>query len=276
MGQLLCQDIFNQIIQYVHYQNRPQSLTINKQLNTFYTNSYLIQDKQTFSNLNDILTNTYFFNLLLGTENSIENGIDYRPYIKTQPQHIINLLHSYAFMERTMQKIGSHNNFLIPVSCMVVLKWDYWMNCVLPCPFPKHLQAILTFLSNATIPNKISYVDFFQSPCFKHIIFSNNKNVIFLNSKIDNDMKLYHGFLNYSSEEEPDTEYHDFPNYESQQIPENYNMYTVSDNFNKLHATNDTTQQYWDIFHNSSKDPQTTNILNFLKEYEATIRKIEM
>ena len=276
MGQLLCQDIFNQITQYIPYQQRPQSLTINKQLNTLYTKSYLNQDKQTFSNLNDILTNTYFFNLLLGTEKSIENGIDYRPYIKTQPQHIINLLHDYAFMERTMQKIGSHDNFLIPVSCMVVLKWDYWMNCVLPCPFPKHLQAIITFLSNTTIPNKMSYVDFFQSPCFKNIIFSHNKNVIFLNSKIDNDMKLYHGFLNYSSEEEPDTEYHDFPNYESQQIPENYNLYSVSDNFNKLYATNDTTQQLWDIFHNSSKDPQTMNILKFLKEYDTTIRKIEI
>jgi hypothetical protein len=266
MGQLLCQDIFNQIIQYVHYQNRPQSLTINKQLNTLYTKSYLTQDKQTFSNLNDILTHKYFFNLLLGTSTSIKNGIDYRPYIQIQPQHIINFLHNYAFTERTpIQQINSSDKLLIaPLPCIGQFMLDWFMGCDLPNQFPKHLQSIIIFPNDKPIPNKISYVSLFQKSNCRVIFDDTIYNYLFL----DNTNKM--GIC----QNVDDTRYYDSPNYSSQQIPDKYNLYSVSDNFfaRKI-KEKDIKHQYWDIFHNSSKDPQTTSILHFLKEYDTTIRK---
>lgn len=252
-----------------HTNKGPQSLTISKHINILYTKSYLIPDKQTFSNLNDILTNTYFFNLLLGTENSISNGIDYRPHIKTQSQHIINLLHHYAFTERTpIQQINSTDKLLIaPLPCIGQLMLDWWMGCEIFNQFPKHLQSIIIFPDNKPIPNKISYVTLFQKSNYYVIFDETIYNYLFL----DNTNKI--GICS----DVDDTNYYDFPNYSSRQIPDKYNLYSVNDNYYALrNYETDITQQYWDIFHNSSKDPQIINILKFLKEFETTIRKIEI
>jgi hypothetical protein len=269
MGQIHCQDIFNEILKHIHYQQRPQSLTISKQIHTLYTKSYIIQDKQTFSNLNDILTHKYFFNLLLGTSTSIKNGIDYRPHIKIQPQHIINLLHNYAFTERTLiQQINSTAKLLIaPLPCIGQFMLNWWRGCELFNQFPKHLQSIIIFSDDKPIPNKISYVSLFQKSNYNVIFDDTIYNYLFL----DNTNKMG------SCHDVDDTRYYDFPNYSLQHIPDKYNFYSVSDNFFALCKTKkDIKQQYWDIFHNSSKDPQIASILNFLKEYDTTIRKIEM
>ena len=154
MGQLLCQDIFNQIIQYIPYQQRPKSLTINKQLNTLYTNSYLPQDKQTFSYLNDILNNEIFFEQLIVKK--------CKEFLKFQNHDTINFIHDYAFKKRELitELLWDRDGFIIiPSACLRKMTQNSYV--------PEKFHIIVSFPSNGGKNSEFSYIDLYNYNIYK-------------------------------------------------------------------------------------------------------------
>jgi hypothetical protein len=177
MGQILCQDIFNQISQHIPYQQRPQSLTINKQLNTLYTNSYLIQDKQTFSNLNDILNNEIFFEQLIGKK--------YKEFLKFQNHHTINFIHDYAFKKRelTTELLWDEDGFIVvPSTCLRKTTQNSYV--------PPKLYIIVSCLRINSVNYDLSYIDIFN-----YNIYDIGGKYFFKN---DSDPEEFYTFCNIS------------------------------------------------------------------------------
>jgi hypothetical protein len=94
MDHILCSDLFNIYTSYIPYQERPKLLHINKQIHSLYTKYFLTKDKQTFSNLKDILDNETFFNMLLGD--------NHQPFIKNLNDNDINTIHEYSYKKREL------------------------------------------------------------------------------------------------------------------------------------------------------------------------------
>lgn len=234
MGQILCQDIFNQIIQYIHYQQRPQSLTISKHINILYTKTYLPKDKQTFSNLNDILNNETFFNILLGP--------NHKPFIIQQNDHTINTLHEYAYKEREILHLGN-------ISCVICPTRLSEYTCKQNFDLPNNVLSLLITVNRPNYFNNTSFIHYPQIPNDSDNF---NINQIFL----DNTLTKYPNNFHFV------TEFNEYcPKTHQIHIISNGVLYkaTIGDEFS--------VKMRWLMFKKEMEQPNTIQTLKIINNY---------
>jgi hypothetical protein len=142
MGHILCSDLFNIYTSYIPYQERPKLLHINKQIHSLYTKYFLTKDKQTFSNLKDILNNEEFFNIIFGP--------NHQPFIKSLNNNDINTLHEYSYKKRQIKNVKNIHFIICPYR---LASYICHHGCFI---YPNKL---LTLLIMGDSQNELSYID---------------------------------------------------------------------------------------------------------------------